>query len=132
MTRPSTLFSVADRLRDGVPPGVALPEFMDEFIAATSPEARLAMLMDEPPPTGDVRVDALLGAVAEYLAKQHRLPMVPRWVGQPERFLEDPWFTTSVDSPGMREYLAWASPAEFRHHNIFTSEAPLRRAASRG
>jgi hypothetical protein len=28
----------------------------------------------------------------------------------------------------MREYLAYASPAEFRSRNIFTEERPLRRA----
>ena len=131
MSRPSTLFSVAERLRDGVPQSIAIPEFMDEFIAAASPGARLAMLEEEPPPTGTDRADALLGAIGEYLAKQNRLPMVPGWVGHAGRYLKEPWFTTTIDSPEMKEYLAWASPAEFRHHNIFTDEAPLRRAGSR-
>ena len=30
----------------------------------------------------------------------------------------------------MREYLTFASPAEFRSRNIFTEERPLRRARS--
>jgi hypothetical protein len=30
----------------------------------------------------------------------------------------------------MREYLSFASPAEFRSRNIFTEERPLRRARS--
>jgi hypothetical protein len=30
----------------------------------------------------------------------------------------------------MREYLTYASPAEFRSRNIFTEERPLRRARS--
>ncbi len=131
MARPRTLYSVAERIRSGVQTSAALPEFIDAFLAAASPEARLAMIAVDPPPTGAARIDALLGAVAEYLAKQHRLPSVPSWVGNIERSLEEPWFTTSVDSPGMREYLAVSSPAEFRHHNIFTEETPLRRASSR-
>ncbi len=132
MARPPTLFSVAERVRSGIKASVAVPEFVDEFLAAGSRELRLAMIAEDPPPTGSARIDALLGAVAEYLAKQHRLARVPSWVGNVERILDEPWFTTAVDTPGMREYLAVSSPAEFRHHNIFTEEVPLRRAASRG
>ncbi len=128
MARPRTLSAVAERLRAGVPRAVAAPEFVDEFLKAATPEERLAMLAEAPPPTGDARDDALLGAIAEYLAKQHRLPAVPSWVGDPERILPEPWFTTESDSPAMKEYLAVMSPAEFRHHNIFTEAQPLRRA----
>jgi hypothetical protein len=104
---------------------------MDEFLKAASAEERLAMVTDRPPLTGDDKIDALLGAVAEYLAKQHRLARVPAWASEPERVLSSPWFTTTCDTPAMREYLACSSPAEFRHHNIFTEETPLRRAGSR-
>jgi hypothetical protein len=31
----------------------------------------------------------------------------------------------------MKEYLAFASPAEFRSRNIFTEERPLRRARAK-
>jgi hypothetical protein len=68
--------------------------------------------------------------MAEYLAKQHRLGGVPRWVSQPWRRLDEPWFTTSSTEPAIREYLASTSPAEFRSRNIFTEERPLRRARS--
>ena len=131
MTRPRTLCSVAQRLGDGTPLSVAVPEFMDEFLNATSAEARLAMLTERPALTADAKIDALLGAIAEYLAKQHRLAVVPGWASEPERILAEPWFTTQCDTPEMREYLACSSPAEFRHHNIFTEETPLRRAGSR-
>lgn len=108
-----------------------MPEFVDEFLSATLPADRLAMIATEPMFTGDVRLDALLGATAEYLAKQYRLPAVPHWVGNTARVLKEPWFTTGSESAAMREYLAVSSPAEFRHHNIFTEEMPFRRAASR-
>jgi len=132
MTRPATLSQVAERVLAGAPYDAPLAEFVDAFLAAPTPEARLAMLMEEPPltahATGDGRVDALLGAVGEYLSKQFRLSCVPPWVGAKVRVLDEPWWTTTSDAPGMREYLSWGSPAEFIHHNIFTDPTPLRRA----
>ena len=132
MTRPATLFETAERIAAGIDPGAALAEFVDTFYAATTIEARAAMLHDEPPPTGQARQDALLGAAAEYLARQHSLPSVPPWVSDPARCLAEPWFTTGADSDAMREYLSVSSPAEFIHHNIFTEPRPLRRARQRG
>src|SRR3546814_11047673 len=73
------------------------------------------MLEDAPPLTGQARLDALLGAIAEYLAKQYELDPIPAWVSQPERVLRDPWFTTTLDAPGIKEFLAYSSPAEFKH-----------------
>lgn len=131
MTRPATLFETAERIAAGVDPGAALAEFLDAFYAEPASEARAAMLHDEPPMTGQARQDALLAAAAEYLAKQHSLPSVPRWVSDPARCLAEPWFTAAADSDAMREYLSVSSPAEFVHHNIFTEPRPLRRARQR-
>jgi hypothetical protein len=131
VTRPVTLSEAADRVRDGAPREVALAEFLDSFYSATQQAEQLAMLDAEPRMSGDARLDALLGAVAEYLAKQHRLPRVPAWVGGAGRVLAEPWFTSVDNSDGMREYLALMSPAEFVHHNIFTEPQPLRRARLR-
>jgi hypothetical protein len=78
--------------------------------------------------TRNDRLDALVGAIAEYLAKQRCLGRVPGWVCDPARRLAEPWFTTSSLSDAMREYLTFASPAEFASRNIFTEERPLRRA----
>jgi hypothetical protein len=128
MTRPVTLSEAAERIAQGAPRDVALAEFLDSFYIEASAEARLTMLAGEPPLSGDARLDALLGAIGEYLAKQHRLARVPPWVGDPRRVLVEPWFTGADDSDGMREYLAVSSPAEFIHHNIFTEPTPLRRA----
>jgi hypothetical protein len=41
------------------------------------------------------------------------------------------WHTTQFADDGMREYLTFASPAEFASRNIFTEEQPLRRARMR-
>jgi hypothetical protein len=114
----------------GEPQDVALVEFVDTFLLAPDNDVRFAAIEAEPEWTGDRRLDALVGAMAEYLAKQYRLGRVPPWVSQPWRRLDEPWFTTSSSSPAMREYLSVASPAEFRSRNIFTGERPLRRARS--
>jgi hypothetical protein len=112
----------------GEPRDVVLAEFVDTYLAAPDANERYAAIVSEPPRTGNRRLDALVGAMGEYLAKHFRLPQVPSWVAAPWRRLDDPWFTTTSESPGMREYLTFASPAEFRSRNIFTEESPLRRA----
>ena len=85
-------------------------------------------LADEPPLTGDARLDALAGAAAEYLAKKYRAE-VPAWTRAPLRYLRDPWFTTEAPGPGINEFLWHSSPAEFRSRNIFTEARPFRRAS---
>ena len=128
--RPSTLAEAIERVRGGEPYEVALAEFVDSFLAAPDRDARYAAIETSPPLCGDTRIDALAGAIAEYLAKQHRLGRVPGWTSAPCRRLDEPWFTTSSTSPGMREFLTFSSPGEFRWRNIFTEERPLRRARS--
>jgi hypothetical protein len=129
--RPNTLADAIDRIKAGEPQDVALAEFVDSFMLAPDTEAKFASIEQEPDRTHDARLDALVGAMAEYLAKQHRLGRVPKWVSAPYRRLDEPWFTTSSTEPAMMEYLAFASPAEFRSRNIFTEERPLRRARAR-
>lgn len=126
--RPNTLADAVDRILGGMPRETALAEFVDGFDAAETNEARYRSIEREPALTRDARLDALVGAIAEYLAKQRRLGRVPSWVGDPARRLAEPWFTTSSPTAAMREYLAFASPAEFASRNIFTEERPLRRA----
>lgn len=134
--RPNGLFETIDRIRAGTSPDTALAEFVDMFELTLTDGARFAMLEKEPALTRDERLDALVGAIAEYLAKQFRLGRVPTWVSGPARRLDRPWHTSSmfidwkreVLADGMREYLTFASPAEFASRNIFTEERPLRRA----
>ena len=126
--RPTTLAQTAERVGSGQSLEKALPEFLDEFYLATTPEVQISMLLDEPPSTGDPRLDGLLGAVAEYLAHQFNLPKVPDWAYSSVRYLDRAWHTSSLADDGFREYLTFSSPAEFASRNIFTEERPLRRA----
>jgi hypothetical protein len=126
--RPNTLADAVNRILAGSAQAVELAEFVDMFDSAETDEDRYASIEREPKLTGDARLDALVGAIAEYLAKQRRLGRVPHWVSGPGRHLTSPWFTTSSPSDAMREYLTFASPAEFAARNIFTEERPLRRA----
>ena len=128
--RPATLAETYERMIAGDEHHVALAEFLDTFYLAPTSEHRVASLRQEPPLTGDARLDALAGAVAEYLSRQYKLPTIPAWAFEPVRYLDHAWHTTSLKSDGMREYLTYASLAEFRSRNIFTEERPLRRARS--
>jgi hypothetical protein len=126
--RPNTLAEAVERIQAGSAQDVALAEFVDTFDLAKTDRDRYASIEREPTLTGDVKLDALVGAIAEYLAKQRRLGRVPQWASNPARCLTDPWFTATSPSDAMREYLTFASPAEFASRNIFTEERPLRRA----
>jgi hypothetical protein len=128
--RPATLAEAVDRICAGEPQDIVLAEFVDTFLMAPDAAARYATIESEPRRVNDKKLDALVGAVGEYLAKHHRLPDVPPWAGAPWRRLDEPWFTSSSNFPGVLEYLSYASPAEFRSRNIFTEERPLRRARS--
>jgi hypothetical protein len=130
------LSGVVDRIQAGTSPDAGLAEFVDAFDLAPSGETRFAMLENEPMLTKDKRLNALVGAIAEYLAKQYELGRVPRWVSGSARYLDHPWHLSSmfidwqreVLTDGMREYPTFSSPAEFASRNIFTEERSLRRA----
>jgi hypothetical protein len=126
--RPNTLAEAIERIRDGRSQDAVLAEFIDTFDLAKSDGDRYASIEREPKLTGDDRLDALVGGIAEYLAKQRRIGRVPSWVCNPARRLNTPWFTVAAASDAMREYLTFSSPAEFASRNIFTEERPLRRA----
>ena len=126
--RPQTLAEAVERIGNREPQDVMLAGFVDTFDLANTDQDRYASIEREPKLTGDGRLDALVGAIAEYLAKQRRLGRVPHWVCDPARRLDRPWFTAANPSDAMREYLTFSSPAEFASRNIFTEERPLRRA----
>src|SRR5882724_5777793 len=118
--RPVTLAETYERIIAGADCDVALAEFLDTFYLTTAADDRLDTLRGEPRLTGDARLDALAGAVAEYLARQYGLPNVPSWAFAPVRYLDHAWHTTPFDADGMREFLTYSSPGEFSSRNIFT------------
>jgi hypothetical protein len=126
--RPNTLAEAVQTIQAGSARDTVLAEFVDNFDSAQTDQDRYASIEEEPKLTGDDQLDALVGAIAEYLAKQRRLGRVPHWVCDPARRLEKPWFTVTSPTDSMREYLTFSSPAEFASRNIFTEERPLRRA----
>lgn len=130
--RPTALRAAYASVAAGTPLWAAMAGFLDAFYGERDGACRLAMLAEEPQPTADPRQDALAGAIAEYLAKRYRLPAVPPWAGAPGRALVEPWFTAEDPSPGLRAYLAWTSPAEFRWRNIYTEAEPPRLTATCG
>lgn len=129
--RPATLAEAIKRVVAGESRAHAIAEFLDTFYLEPTAARRLGMLRDEPPLTGDPQIDALAGAIAEYLARQYDLGDIPSWAFDPIRYLDRPWHTSMSEDAGMREYLTFVSPAEFRSRNIFTEERPLRRARGR-
>ena len=129
--RPATLAEASRRIVEGEPQEKALPEFLDTFYLARTDEQKLGTITERPADSGDARLDAFLGATAEYLARQYQLPSIPDWVFEPHRYLDRAWHVSQLDSAAMREYLTFASPAEFRSRNIFTEERPLRRARAK-
>src|SRR5204862_7727437 len=49
------------------------------------------------PLTGNAHLDALAGAVAEYLSRQYELPGIPPWAFEPVRYLDHPWHASSIE-----------------------------------
>ncbi|MDB5485981.1 MAG: uncharacterized protein JWR29_1885 [Tardiphaga sp.] len=115
-------------MQSGTARAVALAECVDSFGSARTADARYGTIADGPALTGDPRLDALAGAIAEYPAKQRQRGQVPAWASVPRRNIDLPWFTATSAAPAMREYLTFSSPVEFASRDIFTDERPLRRA----
>jgi hypothetical protein len=130
-----TLAQAFERIIDGAPPEGPLSEFVEAFFQLESDEARLSLIAETPRPTGQQRLDALAGAIGKYMAKHFCLPRVPRWVGEPWRYLEHVWHVLifndgrarrlPLSDAGLREFLTFSSPAEFRSRNTFTEAGPL-------
>lgn len=98
--------------------------FADDFRGSSRP-GRIALLHDEPPPTGDARFDAALAGVAELFADESAIP-APRWVDGPARFVEPWWFVAS--RPAFHAYTLANTPAVFARHGVFMAREVFDRA----
>jgi hypothetical protein len=99
-------------------------DFLDEFALRPDDRSRAAAISEEPPPTGDLRHDAFLGALAEHLATIGHLPRPP-WSLAPRRFLDSFWFVS--ETPGFRALAIAQAPAAFRRRGVFIPARSLRR-----
>lgn len=89
--------------------------FADDFRGSSRP-GRIALIEQEPPPTGDARFDAALAAVAEFFAAEAGIA-APGWVNGPGRFVEPWWFVAS--RPAFHAYTLANTPALFVRHGVF-------------
>jgi hypothetical protein len=102
-----------------------LAEFLDTFYGALRSGDAQPLISDEPEPLASPDEHALLGAIAEHLARRWQLA-IPEWSNDRSRFLSRPYFTTPLE--GFKALLIAESPLAFRRRLIFTEAEPLRRA----
>lgn len=98
--------------------------FADDFRGSSRP-GRIALLQEEPPPTGDRRFDAALAGAAELFAREATIA-APEWVDGPGRFVEPWWFVTS--RPALDAYALAHTPAVFARHGVFIAREVFDRA----
>ena len=103
-------------------------QFLDDYDSVrrhegVGPAAR--MWQREPPPTGDLRLDAAFAGMAEHLARRDAWD-VPRWARDPSREALPWWFVS--DLPGMHPRALVESPSSFRRRGVFITRGALQRA----
>lgn len=89
--------------------------FADDFRGSSRP-GRIALVKDEPPPTGDARFDAALAGVAELFAAEAAIS-APVWVDGSTRFVEPWWFVAT--RPAFHAYTLAHTPALLARHGVF-------------
>ena len=89
---PTTLAARLESGQLGISSDAALALFVVLSISPPTAEERYLMMAEQPELTNGKRLDAL-GAMAEYLAKQHKLGRVAPGASGPARFLDHPWHT---------------------------------------
>jgi hypothetical protein len=118
-----TVAGVAARVQGGEDLRFAVRELLDEFALRGRDDLRALALAEEPAGV-DRHIDAYLGALAEHLARTHRLP-IPGWTLSEQRTLDHMWFPGVA--PGFRPTALRESPAAFRRRGIFIARGALMR-----
>jgi hypothetical protein len=126
LIRPGTLAQVLQFVRSGEKLRFCMAGFLDDFYADAGAASRMNRVADDPGLTEDGRMNALLGAIGEHLARRWNLGDPPPWSHHPARFLDRPWF---MGPERMKGFLLAESPLAFRRRFIFTEAEPLRRAS---
>jgi transcriptional regulator with XRE-family HTH domain len=98
--------------------------FADDF-RGSSRAGRIALLREEPAPTGDARFDAALAGVAELFAAEGEIA-APAWVNCAGRFVEPWWFVAS--RPEFHAYTLAHTPAVLARHGVFMAREVFDRA----
>jgi hypothetical protein len=96
-------------------------EFLEEF-RHEPPDVMARLITEEPSRVDDVRWDAFLAGLAEYLAEKHQLP-IPAWVHDTSRRLTSPWFLNELATAQRRAETT--SPPPFRERGIFLEPRDL-------
>jgi len=117
-----TAREMAHALQRGGDPFLAARDLVDAYRRA--PRSERSVLLAEPPPTGDPRLDAYLAGMAEHFARQDQLP-VPEWVEAPSRFLARAWFR--AEHQGFWPMALAQSPVAFRRRRIFIDDTEFER-----
>jgi transcriptional regulator with XRE-family HTH domain len=98
--------------------------FADDFRGSSLP-GKAALIAEEPPLTGDRRVDAALAGAAELFAREASIA-TPAWVQAPTRYAEPWWFVSS--RPSLDAYTLAHTPAVFARHGVFIAREVFDRA----
>jgi len=97
-----------------------IAEFLEEY-RHEPPDVRRALLLDEPPTTGDERWDVFLAALAEHLATRDDRG-APAWAH--DRHLRQFWFPFNTRA-ARADALVYA-PVSFRRRGIFVAPQELQ------
>lgn len=95
----------------------------------------MALIEEEPLPTGACRFDAALTGAAEFFGAEAGVG-APAWVDDGSRFVEPWWLVAS--RPAFHAYVLALTPAVFARHGVFmapsivSSNAPARSNARLG
>lgn len=114
---------IAQALRESGDPLLHVRDFVDDY-RRQGPAARLRLVAEAPPLTGDARYDAYLAAVAEHFLGEDGHPP-PAWVEDRARFLDRAWFREPRE--GFWPMALVQTPPAFRRRLVFIEESEFAR-----
>lgn len=101
----------------------AVREFLDQMPRVD--DAELGELLSQRPDlSGDPRADALIAGIAEHMAATRGLEC-PRWVLEPQRFLDVFWFVSEV--VGFRAIALAQTPVALKRRGVFWPARSMQR-----